>query len=127
VPARPDALRLWVAHAVFQNLAFDLSELLQLRSLAIPETVTEAALAADAEGWGRGFRMALGTAVAAIGRLDRGEPVRLPVPLPVLPSLWGGLEHGTHLLRSHRWSFALRELAQRPMLVAAKWRRLRSP
>ena len=127
LPARPDALRLWVAHAVFQNLAFDLSELLQVRSLAARETATEAARAADAEGWGRSFRMALGVAAAAVSRLDHGEPIRLPLPLPLLPSLLGGLEHGIHLVRCYRWPFALRELAQRPMLVAAQRRRRWSP
>ena len=123
LPGRPDALRIWLAHAVFQNLAFDLSELLQLRALAIHETVAEAARRAAGEGWAGGFRAALGVAESAIRRLDGGEVVPLPVSLPVLPSLGSGLEHGAHLLRSGQWSPALRELLQRPMLVAAKRRR----
>jgi hypothetical protein len=123
LPARPDALRIWVAHAVFQNLAYDLSELLQLRALATSETVAEAVGRAAGEGWGRAFRRALGAAVAAMGRLDDGESVDLPVPLPVLPSLAAGLEHGAHLLRSREWSLGLREVLQRPALVAAKQRR----
>jgi hypothetical protein len=123
LPGHADALRLWLGHAVFQNLAFDLSELLHVRALAIPETIGEAAREAAAEGWGLGFRHALGVAAAAIDRLDREEAVRLPVPLPALPSLAWGMEHGSHLLRTRQWSVALRELAQRPMLVAAKQRR----
>jgi hypothetical protein len=126
LPGPSDALRLWLAHAVFQNLAFDLSELLHVRALATPRTVAEAGREAAAEGWGRAFRRAFGVAAAAMDRLDRGEPVRLPVPLPVLPSLAEGLEHGGHLIRTRQWAVAVREVVQRPMLVAAKQRRQRS-
>ncbi len=123
LPGPADALRLWVAHGVFQNLAFDLSELLQVRALAAPETVAEAERESVREGWGRAFGRAFAEAAAATRRLDAGEAVRLPLPLPVLASLGAGLEHGTHLLRSRHGLLALRELLLRPALVAAKRRR----
>lgn len=124
VPGPADALRLVVAHAVFQNLAFDLSELATVRRLSASAVIAEAHREAAREGWAGAFAAAL----AAVGRgavpaLDRVEPPPLPFPLPVGAALAAGLEHGWHLVRGRAHAAGLWELLLRPALVAAKRRR----
>ncbi|MFE0698880.1 lipopolysaccharide biosynthesis protein [Streptomyces sp. NPDC058872] len=126
-PCPPDRLRIWLAHALFQNLTLDLSELLALRPLLRPGVLAEAHREASLEGWGTSGREALATAVAAMARLDRGEPVPLPLPLPVRTSLRVGVEHARHLLGSGRVGPAVREAALRVPLVTAKKLRRRVP
>jgi hypothetical protein len=122
-PGPVDELRITCAHAVFQNLAFDLAELRGLRrQLADDELVVAARAEAAAEGWRRGFEAAVTTASRAIARLDQGRPVPLPVPLAVPASLAAGLDHAAHLASGGRLALAARELALRGPLVAAKRR-----
>ena len=122
-PAPVDELRITCAHAVFQNLGFDLAELRGLRRQVADGELVEAARAeAAAEGWRRGFEAAVATATWAIGRLDQGRTVPLPVPLAVPASLAAGLEHAAHLAGSGRPALAGRELVLRGPLVAAKRR-----
>lgn len=120
LPAPVDALRIALAHAAFQNLAFTLAELETLRRLLATELVEQALLEAEAEGWRRGFSRSLRTAAAAMRRLDAREPVRLPAPLSAWSSIAIGLEHGAGLWRSGSRLRAGRELALRFPLVAAK-------
>ncbi|MFI9741513.1 lipopolysaccharide biosynthesis protein [Streptomyces sp. NPDC052494] len=126
-PCPSDRLRIWLAHALFQNLTLDLSELLALRSLMHPEILAEARCEAVREGWSTGGRRALDTAVAAMARLDRGEAVPLPLPLPVATSLRVGAEHSGHLLVEGRLRAATREASLRVPLVVAKKLRGRVP
>jgi hypothetical protein len=125
VPGPVDALRITCAHAVFQNLAFDLSELRGLRGpLGDADLVAAARAEAAAEGWRRGFEAAVATATVAMHRLDQGRPVPLPVPLGALAGLAAGTEHALHLAAAGRPWLAARELALRGPLVAAKRRHL---
>jgi hypothetical protein len=126
VPAPADALRITLAHALFQNLSLDLSELLTLRGLAADGGLVQAARSeAATEGWRRGFDVALAAASAAMDRLDAGETIPLPWPLATRDSLLAGVEHAGHLARRTRLGLAGRELALRVPLLAAKRRRLR--
>ncbi|MEV7569083.1 lipopolysaccharide biosynthesis protein [Streptomyces tanashiensis] len=126
-PCPSDRLRIWLAHALFQNLTLDLSELLALRPLLSPEVLAEARLEAAREGWSAGGRAALSVAVEAMARLDRGEPVPLPLPLPVGTSLRAGAEHSGHLLGAGRVRAATREASLRvPLVMAKKLRRRES-
>ncbi|MFJ6350490.1 lipopolysaccharide biosynthesis protein [Streptomyces sp. NPDC092046] len=127
VPCPADRLRIWLAHALFQNLTLDLSELLALRELLSPPVVAEARREAAREGWSAGGARALATALAAMERLDRGEPVPLPVPLPVGTSLRAGAEHSGHLLGAGRVRTAVREASLRVPLVVTKRVRRRVP
>ncbi|MFF3837722.1 lipopolysaccharide biosynthesis protein [Streptomyces sp. NPDC001930] len=126
-PCPSDRLRIWLAHALFQNLTLDLSELLALRSLLHPDVVAEARHEAALEGWSAGGRAALTTAVEAMARLDRGEHVPLPLPLPVATSLRVGAEHSGHLLGKGRLRAATREASLRVPLVMTKKLRRRAP
>ncbi|AVV45725.1 lipopolysaccharide biosynthesis protein [Streptomyces sp. ID05-04B] len=123
VPHPADALRIWLAHGLFQNLSFDLSELFALRDLLLPDLLEEARREAAREGWPAGCDQALAVVIEAIRRLDQGLPGRLPVPLPAAASLRVGAEHALHLLRSGRVFVAAREAALRVPLVVAKERR----
>ncbi|MFI8520702.1 oligosaccharide flippase family protein [Streptomyces sp. NPDC085481] len=120
VPCPADRLRIWLAHALFQNLTLDLSELLALRALLSPEVIAEARREAAREGWSAGSGRVLATALTAMARLDRGEPVRLPLPLPVGTSLRAGAEHSGHLLGTGRVATAAREASLRVPLVVTK-------
>ena len=93
IPARPDYLRIWLAQALFQDLVLDLSKLLAVRNLLHPAVITAARAEASREGWRAGFDDALTAAGGAIDRLDRGFPVSLPIPMPVLQSLGTRAEH----------------------------------
>ncbi|MGW7200630.1 lipopolysaccharide biosynthesis protein [Streptomyces chryseus] len=124
VPHPADELRIWLAHGLFQNLTLDLSELFAVRDLLVPDIVAEARRETAREGWLAGGAQALAVAVEAMRRLDRGTPIRLPVPLPVAASLRVGAEHAFHLLRHGRTSVATREAALRVPLVVAKKRRM---
>jgi hypothetical protein len=127
IPDRPGQLRIWLAHAVFQNLAFDLSELLALVDLLHPDVIHRAIDEAENEGWRTGFAGALAVAQAAISRLDDGDPVRLPVPLRTDDCVKVGAEHTLHLLRTGRRGTAAREAALRlPLIIAKKRRMLRA-
>jgi hypothetical protein len=127
LPTTSDELRLWVAHAVFQNIAFDLSELLEVDRLADPDTVAEAQELAAREGWGGAFADALACAQRAAGELDAGGMPALPLLLPTLPSLIHGWRHAGRLFGAGRHGLALREIVLRPALVTAKRRRRRLP
>ena len=87
VPAPPDSLRIWLAHALFQNLVLNLAELLAVCDLLRPSVIMAARAEARREGWLPGFNDALAAADAAIQRLDRGLSVSLPIPVPVSSSL----------------------------------------
>ncbi|MFF1510324.1 lipopolysaccharide biosynthesis protein [Streptomyces sp. NPDC058326] len=127
-PCPADRLRIWLAHALFQNLSLDLSELLALRPLLLhPGVLAEARDEAAREGWCAGGRQALATAAEAMARLDRGESVPLPLPLPVRTSLRVGAEHSGHLLREGRVRTATREASLRVPLVVTKRLRRRVP
>lgn len=123
-PDPTDELRLLLAHAVFQNLAVDLAELLSIRGLLAEGADTEEARRrCQVEGWAAGFGVALDVARRTMAALDAGEPVPLPAPLPPLASLRDGVLHAAHLVRAGRAPMALREIALRAPLVAAKARR----
>ncbi|MFE7807969.1 hypothetical protein ACFU51_25550 [Streptomyces sp. NPDC057430] len=124
VPCPADRLRIWLAHGLFRNQSLDLSELLALRELLAPEVVTEARTQTAREGWSAGADRALDLATEAMAALDRGEPVRLPLPLPVSASLRTGMAHAGHLLTHGRPSTAAREVALRvPLVVTERLRR----
>lgn len=125
VPAPADELRIMLAHAVFQNMAIDLAELLTVHALsAEEETVRDARSEATREGWRRGFDDAWAVAESATARLGLGEDVRVPVRLPIARSLLAGAEHARGLHRSGRRKAAWREALLRVPLVLAKQRHL---
>jgi hypothetical protein len=124
VPAPVDQLRIWVAHALFQNLAVDLSELLALRPLLRMDLLEEAAVACRLEGWERSFRRVVHAVVGVVEDLDAGVPVPVPAPLPVRASV-DLHEHVRHLARSGRAGAAVREAGLRGPLLLAKARRVR--
>lgn len=125
LPTPAEALRVWIAHAVFQNLSVDLCELLEIRRLADPATVAAAREVATREGWGRAFGEVLARAFRAMRDLDAGWAPPLPVQLPAVPSLLDGWRHAGRLLGAGLYQAALREFGLRPALVAAKSRRRR--
>jgi hypothetical protein len=120
VPVPADELRIVLGHALFQNLAVDLSELRGLRGLLDDATVAEAAALAGEEGWGAGFVEAVALVRQAVAELDRSRPPTLPLPLPLRLCAAVGLEHARAGLRSGARAAALRELGLRPPLIAAK-------
>jgi hypothetical protein len=124
-PAPADRLRIWLAHALFQNLSLDLSELFAVRELLQPGVIKAAHGHADREGWRAGFDGALAAAEATINRLDLGLPVAVPMALPMPLSIRAGVEHARHLQRAGENAAAAREAALRIPLVVAKRRRLR--
>jgi O-antigen/teichoic acid export membrane protein len=124
VPVPPDELRIWLAHALFQNLSLDLSELIAVRGLLRPDVVSEALREAGREGWAAAAHTVLAAAREAIDRLDAGAPVRLPLPLPVAASAQEAAQHPLHLLRETGTRAAVRDAALRLPLVVAKKRRL---
>lgn len=124
VPEPADELRIWLAHAAFQNLALDLSELIALRGLVHPDVIDRARAAAGREGWCRAFDETLRVAQDAITALDHGHAPRLPIPLTTATSLAVLREHALHLLRTGRRSIAAREVALRPPLAVVKRLRL---
>ncbi|MFJ9723879.1 lipopolysaccharide biosynthesis protein [Streptomyces sp. NPDC101209] len=122
-PRPADRLRIWLAHALFQNLSFELSELLAIRPLLRPDVMAEAWWESVREGWGTAHSQALATAMEAVGRLDRGEFVALPVPLPARVSLHVAVEHVPRLMREGRIEGAVREAALRLPLYVTKSRK----
>ena len=122
-PAPVDELRIWLAHAMFQNLALDLSELFAVRDLLRPDLIEAGREAAAREGWRTGYDAAVAAARSAIDRLDGGAPLGLPVPLPLPLSLRAGAEHAYHLHLRGQHLAAARAAALRVALVAAKQRR----
>jgi hypothetical protein len=124
VPAPVDQLRIWVAHALFQNLSVDLSELLALRPLLQGDLVDEAAAACRLEGWERSFRRVVVAVADVVEALDAGASVPVPVRLPVLASVHLH-EHLVHLARTGRVRAAVREAGLRGPLLLAKARRVR--
>ncbi len=123
-PADADQLRIWLAHAVFQNLAVDLSELLAIRPLLVPDVVTEARHEARREGWQRAFDETLRTVDRAVARLDRGQDLPLPVPLRTSASIAVAREHVGHLRRTGQVAAARREAVLRGPLAVVKRCRL---
>ena len=81
VPMAADYLRIWLGHALFQSRALDLSQLLVVRNLMRPEVISAARAEAGREGWLRGLDDVLALTEHAIGLLDQGLPITLPVPL----------------------------------------------
>lgn len=96
VPASPDCLRIWLGHALFQDLKFDMSKLLIVYNLLSPSVITAARADASHEGWRNGFDDALAAAQDAINRLDQGLSINLPVPMPVSKSLGMSAEYIKH-------------------------------
>lgn len=126
LPDRADALRITLAHAIFQNLALDLEELMLIRPLVHDEQlVADAAARAAAEGWGRSFILAHSFARRVVAGLDDRRVTRLPAIIPAALAWRAGAEHAQGAWRGGRRVEALRELALRPALVAAKRRRNR--
>jgi hypothetical protein len=125
VPGHAEALRSHVAHGCFQNLAYDLGELISIRALMTPEVMELALRRAVREGWGRSFSAALTTVRLACDRLDAGLPVRLPVALPVTDAASAGVEHAMRQLRRGHVASAARELGLRGPLLIAKRRAMR--
>ena len=81
VPTAADYLRIWLGHALFQSRALDLSQLLVVRNLMRPEVISAARAEAGREGWLRGLDDVLALTKHAIGLLDQGLPITLPLPL----------------------------------------------
>jgi hypothetical protein len=122
-PAPVDELRIWLAHAMFQNLALDLSELFAVRDLLRPDLIEAGRQEATREGWRTGYDAAVAAARSAIDRLDGGAPLGLPVLLPLPMSLRAGAEHAYHMHLRGQHLAASRAAALRVALVAAKQRR----
>jgi len=122
-PAPVDELRIWLAHAMFQNLALDLSELFAVRDLLRPDLIESGREKAAREGWRTGYDAAVAAARSAIDRLDGGAPLGLPVQLPLPLSLRAGAEHAYHMHLRGQHLAASRAAALRVALVAAKQRR----
>ena len=122
-PAPVDELRIWLAHAMFQNLALDLSELFAVRDLLRPGLIEAGREKATSEGWRTGYDAAVAAARSAIARLDGGAPLGLPVQLPLPLSLRAGAEHAYHMHLRGQHLAASRAAALRVALVAAKQRR----
>jgi len=124
VPARVDELRIWVAHALFQNLAVDLAELLALRPLLEDTLIEQAASDCRREGWERGFRRVVTVVRRVVRVLDDGGAPPVPLRLPMRAS--GALsEHVWHLGATGRPGAAVRESVLRGPLLLAKARRVR--
>jgi hypothetical protein len=125
VPTAVDEVRILLAHAVFQNLALDLSELLRLRVLLRDGVSAGDAIdRARSEGWRRGCERAFSFATATIHALNVGHVVRLPAPLPILDAVGAGFEHAMNLVRGGKRAAGVREALLRPALVGAKRRRM---
>lgn len=85
VPSPTDHLRIILGHGLFQRRDLNLSQLLVLWHLMSRPTVVMAANAeASQERWLGEFKEMLSLAGNAINRMDQGEEITLPVPLPVL-------------------------------------------
>jgi hypothetical protein len=124
-PAAADALRIYLAHAAFQNLSFDLAELIELKGLVTPENEAVAFQAAKHEGWEATFASTLLTAKTAIARLNRSRPLRLPIPLPLHVAALAGAEHGCRTLLREKSLSGAREMALRAPLIVTKRRALK--
>lgn len=123
LPSPRDAIVLLVAHAVFQTLELTLADLLEMRRLASVGAIDDARIVARAGGWEDAFGHAVRRASATIAALDRGALPAVPVSIAGVPALLDGWRHAANLARRRKPMLALRELALRPCLVAAKVRR----
>jgi hypothetical protein len=124
LPDPLDRLRITLAHAAFQNLAVDLADLLEMRSLLTAPLPPQGAERAGQEGWRATFEAASDWAAGLVRRLDAGVAIPLPAPMPAAMAARAGVEHAGHLLGSGRRPLAARELALRPVLIAAKRRQV---
>jgi hypothetical protein len=123
LPVREAALCVLLGHAVFQNLSFDLPDLLEVDWLADERTCATAERLTRNWGWGRAFAAALDVARSELRRVRSGQRPRLPVRLPISRSLRDGCTHAAYLASSGDRRAAIRELILRPALVTAKQRR----
>ena len=101
IPAPADDLRIWLAQALFQNLALDLSGLLAVRDLLRPAVITAARAEASREGWRPITTPRWRLRVAPSTAWTAGLPLNLPVPLPVPLSLRA--ESLEHRITGTRW------------------------
>ena len=125
LPSDVDELRILLAHAMFQNLALDLAELLRFRRLLGTQvSVADATRRAEAEGWCRAFERAFRFAADTVGALDAGRLIRLPAPVPVFDAVAAGFEHAVNLVRRGNTFSGAREALLRLVLVTAKRRRM---
>ncbi len=122
-PSPADDLRSYLAHAAFQNLAIPLRELRAVRHHCDGDTVALAARHAQAEGWLRTYRRVVSRCRDAVRRLDAGQAVALPVWLTPGTAVLAGVEHARSRWRAGDHATAVRELALRGPLFAAKTRR----
>jgi hypothetical protein len=96
VPSRVDYLRILLGHALFQQHALDLSQLLVLWGLIRrPVVIMAARTEAGSEGWLNGFDQMLALTGDSINSLEQGQEISLPVQPPA-PEL-----------RTTRWQRAL--------------------
>ena len=81
IPAPPDRLRIRLAEALFQTRVLDLSMLVEVRELLVPDVMTAARAEAEQEGWRADFEEALRAASDAVDRLNHRRPgsPRIPV------------------------------------------------
>jgi hypothetical protein len=122
-PCPEDQLRIWLAHALFQNLCFDLSELLALRALLGDDVVAVAGGRAVEEGWPKAFTAAVDLVRSSVARLDQGDVLPLPLPVPPELAVSVAVEHALHNGRTGRRGACVREIALRGPLLLAKRRR----
>lgn len=84
VPSRVDYLRILLGHALFQQHALDLSQLLVLWGLIRrPAVIMAARVEAGSEGWLNGFEQMLALAGDSINSLGQGRKICLPVQAPI--------------------------------------------
>ena len=81
IPAPPDRLRIRLAEALFQTRVLDLSMLVEVRELLVPDVMTAARAEAEQEGWRADFEEALRAASDAVDRLNHRRPGSPPIPV----------------------------------------------
>jgi hypothetical protein len=119
-PRPADALRVALAHAVFQTLVIDLPDLLSIRRFVDPTIIDEARCEAGREGWRWGFDATLGFARDLISAFDGGGAPKMPRQLPLRISAVAPVQHALHLGGSGHPGKSLHEISLRPALLLAK-------